>query len=215
MILNQYQALRKLLSQRTPEQPSTRLDEHVKKAARIELERAEKSESWLTWLLTPASFAGNVTASVMVTMLVFLGMAKMVAVSEPDVILSEPVLLASSPQENTLTALAPLSSNSTAGSSMERPAYEVYTPDQVLLEISLPSVPDLIRSMEFVADSDRTTATIELISALAEINSMIRIGELEFARSRYNELRQRCYACQLPNSLEALALAKLDSPGQG
>ncbi len=215
MRLNQDEALKELLSQRTPDQPSPRLDESVKKAARLELERADKSESWLAWLLAPASFAGNVAASVMVTMLVFFGMAKMVAVSEPEVILSEPVLLASSPQENTLSTPAPLSSSSMALSSMKRPAYEIYTPDQVLLEISLPSVPDLIRSMEFVADSDRTTATIELISALAEINSMIRIGELEFARSRYNELRQRCYACQLPNSLEALALAKLDSPGQG
>jgi hypothetical protein len=43
--------------------------------------------------------------------------------------------------------------------------------------------------------------------AIADIGSLIKVGEFNDARKRYHDLRTECDGCDLPDSLEALVLA--------
>lgn len=190
-------------------QPSKQVDDAILAYARKESERAPVTPLF-KWLLTPLNFTGNALASLTVTAFVFLAMAKLLAVPELDIGANTAERLAKSEAASPETAL-----NRARRMAIARPQVKGYADDGLLLELSLPTVPDLIRSMEFMADDQRDEATVQLISALADINKSIELGKVQDARWRYEELRQRCYACQLPNTLEALALAKLNSPGNG
>ena len=201
-------ALGKVLERRGDSQPSSMSDREILNQAEAHCRQQQSRRSaLLAWLFAPAGVASNAFASVAVTAMVFLVMAQaVVPVDMPQL---------NEVESDELQAVVIKNRSMPRIVTSSRPEFESYSPDQVLLEISLPNVADLVKSMEFVAEAERAEATIELIAALADIESSIGVGELGAARQRYVELRERCYACNLPTTLEALALLDLDTAERG
>ena len=85
------------------------------------------------------------------------------------------------------------------------------TQDQILAGIELPSAQALLEGKEFSFADERSLTESSLSGALADINQMLRSGALNEARDRYDRLRRSCSVCDLPTSLEALALATNNS----
>ena len=208
----QEQLLTELMSRHDKARPSVQSDQTVLDAAQAHASRQTKvRKTFAEWLLAPVGVASNALASIAVTATVFFAMAQAILLPQPSFELEDQEVMPEAVQQQ----MANVSPTRTEKTKSERPKFEVYQPDQVLLEISLPNVADLIRSMEFVAEAERADATIELIMALADIEILIGAGQLNQARDRYLDLRERCYACQLPVSLEALALSELNARGRG
>ena len=83
------------------------------------------------------------------------------------------------------------------------------------MSLELPSAEALLDGMEFVAASERLAAQTELVRALGDIHVLLKGGELDNARERYERLKHACGVCMLPDSLEALVLAGSPLPGPG
>jgi len=81
-------------------------------------------------------------------------------------------------------------------------------------EFEFPSVESILDSMELLAE-DRHLASNKLSKALTDINLLIRGGEINNARERYDRLRKSCHVCRLPTTLEALAIANTSHPNRG
>lgn len=203
-----------------PHANSQQLDNIILSAAEETAKRRKRANQQLRECsIQPAGFASLVLGSVVTTALTLMLMADWIMPDgvtpdrvTPDRVTPDGVTLAA--PEVGFRASQPSDQQITL-SEVSRPADPKYLPDQILLELSLPSVPDLVRSMEFVAEADRSEATIQLISALADIEYLIEIGHLNDARERYDRLRERCYSCQLPRSLEALAVSSHSSRSSG
>ena len=90
-------------------------------------------------------------------------------------------------------------------SSIERPVSQNVR-DQILLEMKLPDAQILLDEMGFSLTDDRQIAAVAITDALLDIRLMIKDGELNNARQRYEQLRLNCIVCVLPNSLEAVVL---------
>ena len=82
-------------------------------------------------------------------------------------------------------------------------------------DFELPSTQQVLQKIPLFANQDRVQTARLISNALIEINQMLVAGDLKTARQRYQRLRQRCDSCELPSTLEALALStnsgKLDS----
>ncbi|RBP48935.1 hypothetical protein [Arenicella xantha] len=93
-----------------------------------------------------------------------------------------------------------------------------YDRDQVLKIYPLPDTRMVIASMQFELEHQRIAATGNIELALNEINLMIKQGQLNDARQRYDTLRDECRYCGLPSSLEVLVLnhqTDATRPGSG
>lgn len=85
------------------------------------------------------------------------------------------------------------------------------TQNQILAGLELPTAQALLEGKEFSFADERSLLESSLSGALADINQMLRSGALNDARDRYDRLRRSCSVCDLPSSLEALALANDNS----
>lgn len=180
------ETLNSIISKRPATAPDSEIDQAILQAAKQHA--AQRRNSVFS---TSVNFVGHAGAALIVTTVFFTALAKIILPAPSNIAHG----LDGITNSNKLSA-----------------ATQAYSPDQVLLELSLPSVTDIIRSTEFMREDQRSAATMELISALADINNLLDQGELDLARTRYLELRERCYVCQLPNSLEAFALSRYKPP---
>lgn len=78
--------------------------------------------------------------------------------------------------------------------------------DRVLTIYPLPDSRAVVASMTFELEQQRVAASENIQLALNDINLMLKQGQLNDARQRYDALRNQCPYCVLPDSLELLVL---------
>lgn len=95
----------------------------------------------------------------------------------------------------------------------QRPALSKAQRDQILIDIQLPEHAEILAHLGFasgVGQSPQAQAQVDaqqsLAQAMTDIRAMLRSGELDDARIRYAQLKESCFECRLPSTLEALVL---------
>lgn len=209
-------ALRKLLQESQSKANSPALDAEILSHAKAQAQRTRLGFAQRLCSLFPLSVGAAALMSMVVTASVFLVMSRMVAVPQPE--LAELQLTPQSIVRPAPVNIARSANSLPAGSLLShalRPQVINYSADQILQEVQLPSVTALVAKMEFSQAADRWVASSSLSVAFADIASLVGIGRYDDARKRYADLRASCKVCQLPNSLEALALGNAGTPSSG
>ncbi len=167
--------------------------------------------------LFAANNLSSATFSVVFTVIVFITLAKMVEVDDAGL----PTLSAEALSSSTIETPSDAPKTSTDGvpSSISKPLAPIQEPvrsfgnnDSILITMPLPSVEQIIDDMNFEIAADRSLVKNALAVAMVDINQMIQQGNLNDASRRYERLRQSCRICELPDSLEVLALSTKGTP---
>ena len=214
MTEQQIKQLKTLLEASQAQDNSEELDRRVLAAAQSKTEmRALQATSEPRRNLLPGlGTAGTAALSVLVTIAVFLGMSRVLDVEQSPVPLAERSsdLKVESTVVDGVAGLPMQKTIVRPPAPLQYPGMSKDARDRMLVDLELPSTIDLLDSMEFSLTRDRSFAASAIDEALADINSMIGSGELDDARKRYERLRRWCDVCQLPDTLEALALARIE-----
>ena len=215
MTEQQLDTLKNLLASSEKIENSAELDAAILAAS---IERAPRTNRTISnWLhLFPINSLASAALSITICGGVLLGMSQVISLQPKPV----PDIL-TPPLASSLTIeLGP--GGSTTSDAIDRssvlikpelpPQFEGRTKqDQLLANLELPSVQTLLEGKEFSFADERSRTEESLRDALADINHMLRNGDLNDARDRYDKLRRSCSVCNLPSSLEALALAKANT----
>ena len=155
--------------------------------------------------------------SIVLTAVVFIVLAKLIEVDESKVVAytgnqsinnsSE----SSDTQDNTHVADNKVQFSKPAVPE-QAPLLPIDNRDSILATMPLPSVAQMVGEMQFDMATDRLLAKESLVLAMADIEQLIREQNFIDARQRYQRLRRSCHVCELPDSLETLALSQKESP---
>ncbi len=210
MTEDQIEHLKTLLDDSLTGETSAEMDKAVLSAAHKQANR-NKRQNVMIWLPDLSIFSSAAVA-VILTMGIFLTLGKAI-----------------SPEESTFVGTVSMVPNTLMDESLVpelreqivRPSYPALPPmsaqqrDAVLMSVTLPDTQDLLEQMELSLNRERLQLAGEIRTALFEINALLESGDLNNARRRYDRLRRVCTVCQLPESLDALALSRLKPPARG
>lgn len=162
--------------------------------------------------LLPMSFLRSATLAVILTLGVFLAMGQVLNVDEATIGKSKRLV------NNAETVIDNVVSQETLNeprqSTITKPEHLVLEPapsglsrDQILMSFELSDTEELLAESTFEFTQNSAFTQNKVVLAIADINSLIQVGELDNARQRYSELITECNGCGLPKTLEALVLA--------
>lgn len=156
------------------------------------------------------SFASSFSIAVTITTFSFLIMSHIVAAPEQELFADQEKQNSVGDEQQNLTIARSVNSlpPGMLATPVARGQSRFYSADEILQEFSLPSPTELAQRMNFGSSTDQWAMVSTLSTAMADIAAMIGVGEFEQARDRYQRLRQSCLSCQLPDSLEKLALVR-------
>ncbi len=201
MTEQQIEKLKIILESSNNKENSPELDNKILTAARI---KVNENKSFIAF----GSFSAA-SLSIAFTVCLFLALSLILDVREAPIKL----LSKQSVKTENKAYLEPIANNSFDEVKIKRPVKPTQNHQPAIqidntsfTDIEFPTVESILDSMELVSE-DRHFASNELSNALAEINLLIRGGEINNARKRYDRLRQSCHVCRLPTTLEALATA--------
>ena len=209
MTEQQIDKLKTVLEASSQKQTTPELDEkilhHAKVRAELQQNIAQSANSRPSQSGPFGNFAIAFSALVCTVAILF-GLAEMTSVTEPSFSLNEPTdksIALIDVAQTTQQAQTP-----TIVEALKRPAEEASSSifdEEVIAEIVLPSARQVVDGIQFNISQDRQYAEQVISQALGDINQLLNAGNLATARRRYQQLREGCTSCSLPQTLEALA----------
>ena len=215
----QINKLKTLLESSSQKQANPELDQEILQQAKLQSElnqnQHSKASSESGWSFSNAAIAFSALAF---TTAILFSMAEMTSVKESDYAAEDTFEITESAPELATTDKP----EATIKPSFVEPAAPPEKTNQssifdqeILAEIELPSAGQLVDGMHFSISEDRQHSEQVINQALADINQSLNAGNLATARKRYQQLREGCVVCTLPQTLEALAKINSNYSGSG
>jgi len=212
MTKQQVKHLKTLLDSSAVEESSKELDEKILRAANAQIEqnrrdKTQKNRSLL--IFRSRGTFGAAALSVVLTIGCFWGLSQLFKADEayaPLVIRSEKVKIDVVEGSNVATPKELIIDDTHQLNNPLDVPESADARDLILADMDLPRTQDLLSSIYVEQASDRVFMHNNIIAAMDDIRDMLNGGRLDKARQRYEELRQLCDGCRLPESLEALVL---------
>ncbi len=185
---------------------SEQLDHLVLTASRDQAEQIRQSSRAKPWVLINRFAAVGLAVVITLSSLVVMKLAV-----QPE----EPLTAAQEPVQSLRYVSKPPSIDSILSQyRIEKPERSVATKlpptqlerDIILKELGLPDPRVLIAQLNSGQADQVRQAEADMALAFNDIEALISEGELDIARSRYNNLLSQCQGCGLPSSLEALLI---------
>lgn len=223
MTEQQIQQLKKLLENSSHNENSTELDHAILGKAQAMSEQRQRLNTQASgqtqsirglshWFAT-FGFMRSAALSVALTVAVFWGLNKAISVDHQ----AQP-LIANNSSFDDLAYVTRVDNRPKGAQSLSKFDRPVYAPgtspqlltidvrDQILAEMEFPETQRVLDSIALSLDENRMTTEAVVVQAMTDIKDMIREGQLNNARDRYNLLLLACGQCALPDTLEALVL---------
>ena len=199
--------LKALLESSNEVENSPELDEKILKRSK----RPTQVTDYTVWGRTYSWVLGNTAtafSALMLTAIMMFGLAEMISVTAPEAPIAETPNQFQVPTDTEQDDSKQNRSYAGYVEPTKRPekfAGSSNFDDDLLSDITLPSTQQLLDNMRLPMSQDRLNAEQTITHALAEINHLLKDGNLRNARLRYQKLREGCQPCKLPQTLEALA----------
>jgi len=213
MTEHELKALKSVLDSSEQALNSTELDDEILRAAYAKAERMNVDKTWfervvgLLSLRSSSLSVGSAVLSLFLTVAVFFGLSNLISVEPgipPQVAQNADTATEIYIDSNKLQLIEPAIRFAKPEYSVQTPPSSINARDQLLAAMTLPSADTVVDRMMFNQEADRVLAGNLVAQAMSDIQVLIRDGEFNQARSRFDQLRQRCSVCTLPESLELL-----------
>lgn len=221
MTEQQIKEIKAWLSASQAQANSAELDGKILAAAKLRAAELKALKGERSAFFRPFGFLATAAMSITLTIGVFLTMSKIIGIEEAPLVLANKAVqrneIVTAEGDSAAKEFVAMTNDKLIRPDANKlPALQhpfqgrfqgplASTKDEIMAELPLPSVNVLLDSMEFSVAVDRSQTQSLLSQAMAEINFMLREGEVIAARKRYERLRQSCTVCKLPSTLEALA----------